>query len=657
MAQSSQKNAMTFHIFRGDELVRTQTISKEVVRIGQLASSDLQISDDDTVGKFHAVIETSGPNDIFIIDVGSAASGTFVNGQKVTKDRLQSGDEIRVGNTRIKFELAEGASSGLAAPEPTRVSEPARVSLSGAAPVAAAAGGFGRPSAPPEGRVQYGIVASGPPVRPEDVETAAPAVEVVIMWGDSSVLHVAHLSPPREFVVGEGTPKEGVDFLMSPDALGAARMPLVVQHGDGAAVVIPQGATGEVLAGNQRLSIADLVASGRTSPSSALPGAQIYPVPAGATARVYYRGFSWIVRSVNQGRRIGFASSFGERVALGVASMGALLAYFFMVAGLATAFLIAIQFIPRGGDALSLDLFDTNSRLVKMMMDAQEMKEEETPEWLQNTDKPDDEGGKGKRHKDEEGAMGKNDAKKTNNKYAIEGPKDNEDQHMAREAAKEQARNAGILGVLRANTGAWNSPTSPYGRDTALGADPTSALGALMGDQIGENFGFGGLGLRGTGRGGGGTGEGTIGLGNLGTIGHGGGGGDGSGYGRGAGGFSGRTSKVPKIKQGTADVRGGLSKEVIRRVVQRHINEVRFCYEQQLASRPDLEGRVTMAFVISATGAVQSASVASSTMGNSAVEGCISQAVRRWVFPQPEGGGVVIVSSYPFMLNAAGGGE
>jgi hypothetical protein len=69
----------------------------------------------------------------------------------------------------------------------------------------------------------------------------------------------------------------------------------------------------------------------------------------------------------------------------------------------------------------------------------------------------------------------------------------------------------------------------------AYGTDPMSALGALMGDQIGGNFGFGGLGLVGTGMGGGGTGEGTIGLGNLGTIGHGAGTGTGSGYGSGAG--------------------------------------------------------------------------------------------------------------------------
>ena len=81
--------------------------------------------------------------------------------------------------------------------------------------------------------------------------------------------------------------------------------------------------------------------------------------------------------------------------------------------------------------------------------------------------------------------MGKEESKKTKNKFAIEGPADNEDPHMAREAGQGKAKNAGILGVLKASAGAWNSPTSPYGRDTALGNDPMSALGALMGDSIG----------------------------------------------------------------------------------------------------------------------------------------------------------------------------
>ncbi len=254
-----------------------------------------------------------------------------------------------------------------------------------------------------------------------------------------------------------------------------------------------------------------------------------------------------------------------------------------------------------------------------------EVQQDEVPEWLTKDRSDDVQGGKGKRHKSEEGQMGKRAARKTDNHYGIKGPRDNPDPHMARSMARERA----------------------------IGLDPENALGALKGKDVGSNFGYGGLGLKGTGRGGGGTGEGTIGLGNLNTIGHGGGGGSGSGYGRGAGGLAGRRGGAPRIRSGAAMVKGSLSKEVIRRIVHRHINEIKFCYERQLAKRPDIGGRVSVKFIISATGAVQMAAVASSTMGDPQVENCISQAVRRWTFPQPEGGGIVIVT-YPFMLTCDG---
>ncbi|MEM7609346.1 MAG: AgmX/PglI C-terminal domain-containing protein, partial [Myxococcota bacterium] len=105
---------------------------------------------------------------------------------------------------------------------------------------------------------------------------------------------------------------------------------------------------------------------------------------------------------------------------------------------------------------------------------------------------------------------------------------------------------------------------------------------------------------------------------------------------------------------GKADVRGSLSREVIRRVVRRHNTEVKFCYEQELNARPDLEGRVTIRFIISPTGAVQNAVTQATTLRNQRVENCIAQAVRRWTFPSPDGGGIVIVN-YPFLLSAAGG--
>jgi TonB family protein len=111
-------------------------------------------------------------------------------------------------------------------------------------------------------------------------------------------------------------------------------------------------------------------------------------------------------------------------------------------------------------------------------------------------------------------------------------------------------------------------------------------------------------------------------------------------------------SPVPRVTAGSSEVRGSLSAEVIRRVVRRHINEVRFCYEQELTRNPTLAGRVVVTFVISPTGDVPSSSVASSTMANARLEGCLVRAVRRWNFPAPEGGGIVTVN-YPFDFSAS----
>ena len=171
----------------------------------------------------------------------------------------------------------------------------------------------------------------------------------------------------------------------------------------------------------------------------------------------------------------------------------------------------------------------------------------------------------------------------------------------------------------------------------------------LIGNQIGQAYGVGGLGVVGTGSGSGGTGEGTIGLGNLGTIGADVGGGNGSGYGRGVGGLGPRRARAPDVIPGQAAVRGSLDKEIIRRVIRRHINEVKFCYEQELTRNPKLGGRITVQFTIAASGRVVASVLQDSTLGNPRVETCTVQAVRRWEFPMPLSGGNVVVS-YPFSL-------
>ena len=105
---------------------------------------------------------------------------------------------------------------------------------------------------------------------------------------------------------------------------------------------------------------------------------------------------------------------------------------------------------------------------------------------------------------------------------------------------------------------------------------------------------------------GGGTNEGTVGVGGFGTLGKcGNGHGPGSGPGYGVGwDSSGVTSREPDPMIGDGIVKGQLDKEIIRRIVRRHLNEVRYCYEQALTKQPKLDGRLVTQFTISGNGVV-----------------------------------------------------
>jgi len=95
---------------------------------------------------------------------------------------------------------------------------------------------------------------------------------------------------------------------------------------------------------------------------------------------------------------------------------------------------------------------------------------------------------------------------------------------------------------------------------------------------------------------------------------------------------------------------GNPSRELIRRITRGHINEVKWCYAQELSRQPGLAGKIEVQFTIGASGEVVVSSLQRSTMGNARVEGCIVEAVRRWSFPKPRGGGAGNMSDCPSVL-------
>jgi hypothetical protein len=74
------------------------------------------------------------------------------------------------------------------------------------------------------------------------------------------------------------------------------------------------------------------------------------------------------------------------------------------------------------------------------------------------------------------------------------------------------------------------------------------------------------------------------------------------------------------------------------------------CYEMALGENPDASGTVTLAFRIGADGTVQCYSVASSTLRNARVEGCMLEILEDIRFPTADKTTNV---SFPFAFRSA----
>lgn len=94
------------------------------------------------------------------------------------------------------------------------------------------------------------------------------------------------------------------------------------------------------------------------------------------------------------------------------------------------------------------------------------------------------------------------------------------------------------------------------------------------------------------------------------------------------------------------DAASSIDKDLIRRVIRAHLDEVRACYAEGLARDPALAGRVVIHFTIATSGKVTESRVSESDLGDAAVGQCIAEAALGWRFV----GGAQIAVSYPFVL-------
>ncbi len=84
----------------GSNLGRRYSLDKNFINIGRESANDI-VLDKDSVSRRHARIALKNGNRV-VIDLGST-NGTYVNDRQVAEHRLSPGDQIKVGNSILKF--------------------------------------------------------------------------------------------------------------------------------------------------------------------------------------------------------------------------------------------------------------------------------------------------------------------------------------------------------------------------------------------------------------------------------------------------------------------------------------------------------------------------------------------------------------------------
>ncbi len=494
---------------------------------------------------------------------------------------------------------------------------------------------------------------SGPDVSADDVESATDAIELRIVWG-TNVLRVVHVLPSQAFYVGDSASVAECHYVIPERVLGTSRAPLVVSRVSGVSrglhqrVVIPPRASGSAtFDGETRILIAELIASGRTTRSTEVPGAHEVELPDGAELVIELpdSDIAFHLRATRAGKPMAPHWLSSEPVGFLYTGLS-----FVLHAGILASLAF---FMPRLGgddaDALDADRIMTMQKLLDASADREQAaRQNDDAESASTVARG---GGGAAAARGESGTMGAPSAAHASHRYAVRGPADNRDPHLQRQMELEQAAAYGAIGILASlSTSDPKAPTALWGRNDSLGRDAISALGNLIGDTIDDAAGVGGVGISGTGPGGGGDDTGTIGLTGFDPgFDHGHGPGPDQGIGDSVG-HSTRNHMVhsPRIREASVEVNGRVPREVIQRVVHQNFGRFRACYENGLRTNPGLQGRVVVKFVIDRTGAVAMTADGGSELADASVAQCVVRGFLNLSFAPP-GGMVTVV--YPVVLS------
>lgn len=103
-----KKGITTIRVVAGRDMLSFVSISpKDQILIGRDESAELRLQDR-AVSNRHAIVNSDANGNMIIIDLGST-NGTFVNGQRVERSRLRSGDYLEIGDVALRVSSLSAA--------------------------------------------------------------------------------------------------------------------------------------------------------------------------------------------------------------------------------------------------------------------------------------------------------------------------------------------------------------------------------------------------------------------------------------------------------------------------------------------------------------------------------------------------------------------
>jgi len=206
----------------------------------------------------------------------------------------------------------------------------------------------------------------------------------------------------------------------------------------------------------------------------------------------------------------------------------------------------------------------------------------------------------------------------------------------------------GLFGAFQGSGGGGDASSGGEMAGAGLSGQLQGALSGLERGALSDSRGSGGRGSQGRSFGGGG-GQ-SIEVGGLGTAGKGGGR---SGFGLGSSGTKGEAEVTYVAEE--IEVRDGLTREEIERVVRSHQNEIRACYERALiqSGNMDLAGRLRVSWFVNREGRAENVRRESDFGSEAGLYDCLASRIRTWQFPRPRGGLGAQVA-WPFVFRRGG---